>query len=72
LSGKIYTPKDTFNPDGFTWYRPNETFVREGHPILDQYGHMFKEVQPQYEWPEVEQATAGPGERRGEKVKAHG
>ena len=44
-------------PVNFTKY----TFVREGHPILDKYGHLFKPLRVQYD---VEAATAAPGEVR--------
>jgi hypothetical protein len=59
----VFVPKDGFtaNIDGgdvtFTKY----TYVREGHWILDKYPELFEPVRVQYD---VEQATAGPGERR--------
>lgn len=44
--------------------------VREGHAILRGIEHMFKPITPRYEVvarriPEVESATAAPGEKRG-------
>jgi hypothetical protein len=57
-------PKDSFvvDVDGVpTSFRANVTRVREGHPILDEYGHLFEEIRVDYE---VEQATAAPGEKR--------
>lgn len=41
------------------------TRVRAGHPLLTQFPDKFKPVDAHYEVPEVEQATAAPGERRG-------
>lgn len=43
--------------------RAGITRVTEGHPLLENYGHLFREVE--VNGPEVEQATAGPGEKRG-------
>ncbi len=65
---KVYVAVDSFvcNYDGADHvFRPDGPFVREGHPILTGREHMFREVtaHPSYE---VEQATAAPGERRGQ------
>lgn len=59
----VYAPIEPFVAEidqaevTFTEY----TFVREGHPILEKYGHLFRPLRVQYD---VEQATAAPGERR--------
>lgn len=37
------------------------TRVRKGHPMLDQYPELFEPITVHYD---VEQATAGPGEKR--------
>ena len=67
MAGKLYVATQTFfaanEPVRFV---ANQTLVREGHPILTQYPDYFRLADAgQYEWPDVEQATAGPGERRG-------
>lgn len=64
--GKLYSAKETFCPDGVTVVRAG-SLIREGHPWLRQFPSLFKEAEPQFDW-DVEQATAAPGERRGEKV----
>lgn len=40
------------------------TRVREGHPLLKGREHLFEPVTVHYD---VEQATQGPGEKRGSK-----
>ena len=67
--GTLYTPIDTFEGANHETFVKDKTFVREGHPILDTYGHMFTPARADYEWPD-EQATAAPGERRGAKAHA--
>jgi len=65
--GKLYVATETFSVDGYQTITKDVTRVREGHPFLSQFPQLFKEASAHYEW-DVEQATAGPGERRGEKV----
>ena len=69
--GKIFIANETFQAAGVDnpVYK-DITRVREGHPILKQYPHLFREAEAHLEWPEVEQATAGPGEKRGAKANA--
>ena len=70
MSGKLFVATETFfaadNPVRFV---VNQTLVREGHPVLAQHPDKFREASAEYEWPDVEQATAGPGEKRGGKVR---
>jgi hypothetical protein len=65
MAGKLFVATDTFfaadEPVRFVAY---QTLVREGHPILEKYPDKFREASAQYEWPDVEQATAAPGEKR--------
>ncbi len=69
--GKIFIANETFTAAGhYTPFHKDITRVREGHPILKQYPDMFREAEAHYEWPEVEQATASPGEKRGAKANA--
>jgi hypothetical protein len=44
------------------------TRVRKGHPLLKDHGVFFQPVEEDVHY-EVEQATAAPGEKRGEKKK---
>lgn len=59
----VYQPIEPFiaEIDGSTVNFTQYTFVREGHPILDKYGHLFRPVRVQYD---VEEATAEPGRKR--------
>lgn len=64
LTRDVFTPTASFSADVDgtpTMFVPNKTFVREGHPILDQFPGLFSRVRVQYD---VEQATAAPGEVR--------
>ena len=71
MSGKIYVPLETCKLGDYpNQFVKDRTRVREGHQVLRTYGHMFREVEADYEWPEVEQATSAPGEMRGGKVHA--
>lgn len=60
---EIYAAKESFvaEIDGAPISFGPHTLVREGHPVLKLYGHMFEPVRVQYE---VEQATSSPGEKR--------
>ncbi len=44
-------------------FQAGVTRVRAGHPILKGIEHLFKPVDAHYE---IEQATAAPGEKRGQ------
>lgn len=63
-AGRILTPIEAFV---IRWegvdvvLKPDETRVREGHPILAGREHQFREIRVQYD---MEQATAAPGEKR--------
>jgi len=61
---EVYAPIEAFvaSVDGIDEPFTTQTLVREGHPILDEYGHLFRKVHVKYD---VEAATAGPGETRG-------
>ena len=61
---KVFVPVDTFSTDydgAPTQFTQGITTVREGHPILAKYPHMFREQWVEYDW---ESATAAPGEVR--------
>jgi len=65
MSDRIYVPIETFTTGDSRTLVKNVTRVREGHPLLDQYQHMFRLADcGEYE---VEQATSEPGMKRGEK-----
>lgn len=66
-NGKLYVATETFTADGYHTITKDVTRVREGHPLLTQFPSLFKEASAHYEW-DVEQATAGPGERRGARA----
>ena len=59
----VFVPIDGFvaNIDGTDVNFHRNIRVREGHPILEKYGHLFERIRVQYD---VEQATAAPGELR--------
>lgn len=68
MSDKMFVPIETCRLGDYpNMFVKDQTRVREGHPVLIQFPHMFREADAHYEWPEVEAATAAPGERRGEK-----
>ena len=69
MAGKLYVAVETFSVDGYRTITKDVTRVREGHPLLTQFAHLFREADAHYEW-DVEQATSGPGEKRGHKVGA--
>lgn len=65
--GKIFVPVEDFTTeiDGQpVVFKRNQTRVREGHPALHGRQHLFQEMKVDYE---IEQATAAPGERRGDR-----
>ncbi len=55
-------------PDGTEYaFRAGETLVAPDHPLVTQgNADWFKPVDPLRRRPSVEQATAGPGESRGD------
>lgn len=54
----------TFDGEPFV-VNPSEVFAPD-HPLVRAHPHLFKPLEASRERPAVEQATAGPGERRGE------
>ena len=59
----VYRPIEGFiaDVDGSPVNFTRQTYVREGHWILDKWPHLFEPIRVQYD---VEQATAAPGEQR--------
>ena len=55
-------------PDGQQYtFRAGETLVAPDHPLVTQgNADWFKPVEPHLRRPQVEQATAGPGDVRGD------
>lgn len=68
----IYVCSETFHGeyDGapITCHK-DVTRVAAGHPLLDVYGGYFKPISDRVDFdvPEVESATAAPGEKRGRR-----
>lgn len=65
LGREVYVPVDSFTAsvDGVDMpFVKDHTRVREGHPVLAKYGHLFEKIRVHYD---VESATAAPGEKRG-------
>lgn len=60
---EIYAPRESFvaDVDGVQMNFTPHTLVREGHPVLRRYSHMFEPVRVEYD---VEEMTAAPGARR--------
>ena len=57
----VFVPVDSFTTDvdGVPrTFQKDITRVREGHPLLARFPHLFREIQVHYEW---EQATDEPG-----------
>lgn len=66
MAGEMFVAKETFYAviDGQqTMVKKSRDLVRAGHPLLEKYPDMFKPARVRFD---VEQATAAPGERRGE------
>lgn len=64
----VFVAKETFacEIDGVpTMVHGGQTRVREGHPLLDSYRDYFESADTGIQF-EVEQATAAPGEKRGD------
>ena len=53
----------TFDGEVFV-INPAEVFATD-HPLVREYPHLFRPLEASRARPEVEQATAAPGERRG-------
>lgn len=53
----------TFEGEPFV-VSPSEIFASD-HPLVRAYPHLFVPLEESRERPEVEQATAAPGEKRG-------
>jgi len=68
MTGKIYVAKDSGSAYvegiGDLTFVKGVTRVREGHALLKGREYLFEEVNAHYE---VEEATAAPGEKRGER-----
>lgn len=54
----------TFNDEPFV-VSPSEIFASD-HPLVQAHPHLFTPLEESRERPAVEQATAAPGEQRGE------
>lgn len=65
--GQIYVAKESFSFKDDTGVDRSvvagETRAREGHPILLRFPHLFEPIRVHYD---IEQATAAPGEQRGQ------
>lgn len=64
--GEIFVAKETFVTDidgAMVSVQAGQTRVREGHPLMAGREHLFEPVGVHFE---VEQATAAPGEKRGD------
>jgi hypothetical protein len=59
-------------PDGTEYvFRANETLVDREHPLAKINPDWFQPVKPHLERPEVEEATAEPGEHRGTEIRSY-
>jgi hypothetical protein len=67
--GKLFVATETFSVNGYQTITKDVTRVREGHQLLSQFPHLFREADAHYEV-DVEAATAEPGRRRGERTVA--
>jgi len=67
--GELFVAKDGFACDlkGEMFIVAKGERVREGHPLLRSHADYFEpaDVSARFAPPEVEQATAAPGEKRG-------
>lgn len=64
-SRDVYVPNESFSCSigGIDrTFVKDQTTVREGHPVLAKYAHLFHPIRVHYD---VEAATAPPGEVRG-------
>jgi hypothetical protein len=60
----LFQARESFVTEDGTHVSRGE-LVREGHDMLAAYARFFKPAEPRFEVPDVEQATAAPGEKRG-------
>lgn len=66
----IWVATETFFAEGETSpIRKGETRVRDGHPLLKKYADYFEPADSNVHF-DVEQATAAPGEKRGDPATA--
>ena len=63
---RVYVANTTFVKDNLSVYG-GVTRVREGHELLKQYPHLFDPVDDAPVHYDVEAATQGPGEKRGDQ-----
>lgn len=66
---ELYVARETFTAviEGRQeMVRKGRDLVRAGHPLLKQYPTMFKPARVRFD---VEQATASPGEKRGDRPR---
>jgi hypothetical protein len=63
---RIYQPMHAFVAavDGVDYSFTPQTLVEEGHPILRAYPELFVPVHVHLRAPDVEAASAAPGEKR--------
>ena len=63
---QIYQAKESFVApvDGVDYSFTPQTLVEEGHPILRAYPELFIPVRVHFRAPDVEAASAAPGEKR--------
>ena len=67
-AGKIYVARETIHLDNGVTIKRGER-VREGHPFLRGREMFFDALDVDVHY-EVEQATAAPGEKRGDPLRA--
>ena len=63
---RVYVANTTFVQDNLTVYS-GTTRVREGHELVQKYPHLFDLVEDAPVHYDVEAATQGPGEKRGDQ-----
>ena len=63
---KLYQARESFVApvDGVDYSFTPQTLVEEGHPVLEAYRELFIPVRVHFPAPEVEAASAAPGEKR--------
>lgn len=66
-AGALFAATESFNVDldGYPQVVKKGELVREGHELLRRFPHLFEPARARFEFGEVEQMTAAPGERRG-------
>lgn len=63
----LYVARSSFTTDDGEEIIAGQTRIREGHPLLKTHADEFEMTDMRS--PEVEQATAAPGERRNVSLK---